>query len=450
MPLLCAAALLHVALSFSLQEVGRRQLWPGTFDASGDAVAFAPDAACFRDDAAQLASVLRAGAFRSWLGADYQFHEKLYAVCFALCGGLLGYGVVGAEPLNLLFYLLSLVLVYGLGREVFGRRAGLLAALALALWPSLLLHTTQLVKDALFLALALALVLCVVRWTTRDYTGALALLNGAAGALLVTASWLARSGMGVLLVATVLLGALALVVRLLREWRARASHLWATALVLAAALAVPVVMPQALKLGGYREAAKSASARRSRPADEAGETAGGASGLLAKAAAHVGKVRRRFVETYPDSGSNIDADVEIDGTGDLLRYLPRAVEVGLFAPFPKMWLARGKTVGSAGRLLAGVETLAMYVVEALALVGLWVGRRRLAAWFLFAVAATCVTALGLVVVNVGALYRMRYLCLALLLVLAAGGASEVLGRLSKRARAAGFSPGADERAELFV
>ena len=42
--------------------------------------------------------------------------------------------VVGAEPLNILFYLASLVLIFRLGREVFNRRAGLLAAGAVALY----------------------------------------------------------------------------------------------------------------------------------------------------------------------------------------------------------------------------------------------------------------------------------------------------------------------------
>src|SRR5205085_12346137 len=67
---------------------------------------------------------------------------------------------------------------------------------------------------------------------------------------------------------------------------------------------------------------------------------------------------------------------------DLLRYLPRAAVVGFFAPFPSMWFASGRQVGSAGRLLGGLESLAMYVVEGLALLGLWRGRRQLSVWFL--------------------------------------------------------------------
>jgi hypothetical protein len=425
--MLFAAAVLHLALSFTLQEVGRRHLLPATFDEYGDAIAFAPDAACYREDAAELAGVLRAGEFRYWVGSDYQFHEKLHSICFALFGEMLGYGVVGAEPLNLLLYLATLVLVFRLGREVFDRRAGLMAAAVVALWPSLLLHTTQFVKDPLFIAMALALALLVVCWTTRDYSWTGGLLTALAGATLATAFWLARAGMGAMLVATVILGVLALAARLLRERRVCAPNLVAMAVLVAVTLCVPFVMPGALKLGGYHDPVK----HEMRPRASA---EGGASSLLSKAAERVGRVRLGFVDDYPYSGSNVDADVRIDDAEDLIRYLPRAAEIGFFAPFPDMWLARGAAVGASGRLIAGVESLAMYFVEALALAGVWAGRRRLAAWFLFAVAATGVTALGLVVVNVGALYRLRYLFLLLLIVLAAGGATRVLELLSAKAR----------------
>ena len=70
----------------------------------------------------------------------------------------------------------------------------------------------------------------------------------------------------------------------------------------------------------------------------------------------------------------------------------------------------------------------MYAVEALALVGLWRGRGRLPVWLLASVAACGVTALGLVFVNVGALYRMRYVFMALLIIVAAGAAACWPGR----------------------
>ena len=39
--------------------------------------------------------------------------------------------------------------------------------------------------------------------------------------------------------------------------------------------------------------------------------------------------------------SDIDSHVRFNGFGDMLRFLPRAVVIGFFAPFPKMWIQAG-------------------------------------------------------------------------------------------------------------
>jgi hypothetical protein len=438
--LLCAAAVLHLVLSVTVYGLGHYALSPGTFDDSGVAVAFASDGVRYRADAAALSEALWGGEIRHWVGADRPFHVKLYSICFALFGPWLGYNVVGAEPLNALCYLASLFFVFSLGREVFNRRAGLLAASMVALWPSFLLHTTQFLKDPLFVVGMLALSLVIVRWLTRDYSWVQALVTGAAGGLIVTALWLARAEMGEMLVATVLLGAVMLVARTSFSRNHRATNLIGMALLVAVTVSVPLVIPDALELGRSPSVAR-ARARQEALRQAAGEEDAASAPpeptrthLLSKAAARVATVRLRFIEMYPDSGSNIDGGVQLNDTADLLRYLPRAAAVGFFAPFPNMWLAPGKQVGSAGRLLSGLESLAMYAVEGLALVGLWRGRRRQSSWFLLSVAAAGVTALGLVVVNVGTLYRLRYAFLILLIILAAEGAVHIFERLSKQTR----------------
>jgi len=107
------------------------------------------------------------------------------------------------------------------------------------------------------------------------------------------------------------------------------------------------------------------------------------------------------------------------------------VMIGYLAPFPNMWLGTGLQVSRAGRRLSGVEMLGVYLIEGLAMVGLWKGRRRFAVWFLWLVSAMGLTSLGLVVLNIGALYRLRYIFIILLLVLAAGGATSVVQYLRR-------------------
>ena len=70
------------------------------------------------------------------------------------------FNILTIEPLNLIYYLAILILVFKLGEAVFDYRAGLIAAGIVALWPSFLLHTTQLLRDPL-----LVLAVLVVIWT---------------------------------------------------------------------------------------------------------------------------------------------------------------------------------------------------------------------------------------------------------------------------------------------
>jgi hypothetical protein len=129
------------------------------------------------------------------------------------------------------------------------------------------------------------------------------------------------------------------------------------------------------------------------------------------------KERRAGFRSYISQASNIDRDVQFRGPGDIVRYIPRALAIGFFAPFPKMWVQSG-SYGRAGRLLSGVETLAMYFMYLAVGVSLWNERRNLRMWFVFLIAATGMLALGLVVVNAGALYRIRYVFWIMLIIIA--------------------------------
>jgi hypothetical protein len=129
------------------------------------------------------------------------------------------------------------------------------------------------------------------------------------------------------------------------------------------------------------------------------------------------KQRRAGFRSYSSQASNIDRDVQFHTPGDIVRYVPRALEIGFFAPFPKLWLQAG-SYGRAGRLLSGAETLAMYFFYIAVAVSLWRERRNLKMWFVFLIAATGMLALGLVVVNAGALYRIRYVFWIMIIIIA--------------------------------
>jgi len=123
----------------------------------------------------------------------------------------------------------------------------------------------------------------------------------------------------------------------------------------------------------------------------------------------VAVARHNVAVSYPNAGSNIDTEVQLHSATDVLRYLPRALQIGLFAPFPEMWSGLGVSPGADHmRLLAGIEmALAYLLLPGVALVFM---RRELYGQSAVALiqAVIPIIVLALVVCNVGTLYRMRY------------------------------------------
>jgi hypothetical protein len=437
--LLGAAAALHLALAFVIYTVGRLALLPSMFDAHGTGI-FATDGYIYRLEAISLARILTGSGMMAWLATSSPFHVRLYSLSFALFGPLFGLNVLGAEPLNILYYLAILTLVFMLGREVFDRRTGLLAAGAVALWPSLLLHTTQLLRDPLFIVAMLALVLICARWLRKDHAWPKGLLTGALGGGIIAVLWGNRSNVWDLVVAVVFLGMALVVLGQLIQRRARTGNLIGLGVLLLLTLMVSQIIPEPpsrmeQSLVTRLAADQDLSVLGDEPeaaviADE--EVTTTRASVWDRLWTRIKEGRARFKTEYPNAGSNIDTEVQFNSLRDVIGYIPRAVVIGFFAPFPQMWFKAGDLVGVQGRLLSGIETLMMYGIEALALVGLWRSRRRLSVWLLVLVAGAGLTAFGLVVLNVATLYRMRYTFWILLIIVGAQGALRLFSRLRRR------------------
>ena len=437
--LLGVAALLHVAATAAVYAAGRYALLPNFFDADGVASSFASDGRLYMTEARLLVGELAAGNLGAWLTAPYPPHAKLYSLCFAALGRVFGFTVLGAEPLNLACYLATLVLVYRLATETFDARAGLLAAALVALWPSFLLHTTQLLKDPLFIVAVLALAASCARLVSDKLSRAGGVWAGALGGLAVAAVRLLRSEMWVLALTFVLIAAALVVVRRLREGALPAGSAVGATLLVVLTLCVPFAVrpyftPKPDSPAGRLIGAQPLTPECERRLDavrvyDAEHT------TFSLVRSHV--LRSRVLATcVPAAGSNVDADVELKSVGDFARYMPRAAAVGFLAPFPPMWFASGAQVGSAGRRLGGAEMILTYLLELAALAGLWARRGRPVAWLLALSCAAGMTALGLVMPNVGTLYRMRYAFWMLLVVLAAGGVSRFIFARAREGREA--------------
>jgi len=449
--LLIAAALLHVVLAVGLFSAGRAHIAPGVIDRDGIIGSFAFDSYDYQREAARLVEIFRQVGVTAWVAEPAPLHVKVISIQFVILGPLFGYGILSAEPFNLLCYVLILGVTLALGREIGGDRVGLLAAGVVALWPTFLLHTMQLLKDPFFIACALVLVLCVAAWLTRTFGPRGALATGTLTAVVVSLLLVVRFTFAVIILALFLVGFALLVVRQLRERRPLYWNMICPLLILgigALLLAFQVTGGgQKLKhypsdQGGQPKAIPGEGLRvltvvsyLPRPKFEEGPPAYSDrfSAPANRMAVRVGSVRERFAAVYSQAGSNIDPGKKFSDLKSLLVYLPRAFEIGFFAPFPTTWIASGKQVGSAGRLLAGGETLIIYLFELLALVAVLRAPHRLAAWLLLSISAFGVTLLAIVVPNVGALYRFRYTFWVLLIVLGAKGFEKMRAGRSRTA-----------------
>jgi hypothetical protein len=419
---LAAAALLHISVAAAVLTVGKYQLMPAQFRASGLGE-FASDCFPYQEEAAELVEVLKNRGPVAWATWPTQLHVRLYSLPLAAVSRWMGFSVLAIEPLNLVYYLAILTLVFKLGKEVFDYRAGLMAATIVALWPSLLLHTTQLLRDPLLLVVVLILFLAMTRGLKRDYPWHRGVLVGIVAALSIVMIRIVRLPMWDLTGAMVGLFGVFLLARFLRDRRLLIGNVGLAAIMIAAFVITPHFQ------SAFRTQQQTKARRRVLPEQ--------IQALPVREQIGIRRAGFGLEATDPERmsgpGSVIDPDVRLKGRADIIRYLPRAAVIGFFAPFPNMWLNSGKEVGVSGRVLSGMETLLTYAIECFALAGLWRARKELAPWLLFAFVVIGTIALGLVVNNMGALYRLRYSFWILIVILGTGGVTHLCGRKSSSA-----------------
>jgi len=422
--LILAATIWHIAFTTAIFVIGRYQLLPNQFYPSG---LFAPDEVAYQLHCLDLARILRNEGLLAWATSPNQLHLRLYSLPLVPFSGWKTFSILAVEPINLLYYLAILAMVFKIGERVFDYQRGLIAAIVVALWPSLLLHTTQILRDPLLIVAVLFLMLSVVESLSRQLSLRRALLLGAGSAVAVITIRIVRQPFWYLIVLAAGTAIVLLTVRAWREKRVSPGAIVFAFLLIAAVAITP-------RFQRYFNNQQDSKIERTIVHDQVQRL---------PLASQISASRTGF-NTYFDEnarmapalhGSLIDTEIEIRTLGDIIRFTPRALEVGFFAPFPNMWFGVGRQLGSSGRSLAGIETFLTYMVECLALFGLWRARRQPSAWFLAVFIGSGILALGLAVNNVGALYRFRYPFWILMVILGAGGI-DLLRRILLRNRPA--------------
>lgn len=356
------------------------------------------------------------------------------------------YRIFGATPLNsallnawygTAILLAAYVILRHLTQEASRIRLGVGL---LAFWPSLVFWSGQSLKDPLTLALIMVnlaiLVLLLSQPTPRGRR--LAVLLGSLGACSLTLV-LFRAYVGAIF------GAVAI---LALGWRAAAA-LWRLALAeswrLLAVMGIVVLcvvwgtridlsvfarrfVPSAPAVAASQDYAPAASqdyaplpdvAPPSAPVPVAGAGSYVWSMLTPEA---LNSLRRGFVST--GGYFLIDTDIQIHNLGQLVGYLPRALTIALFAPFPWQWFDTQGRVG-VFRMCAAADMIVIYVLAVLFLLGLPTMRRRwdLRVVVLAAFAVLIALPMCLTVANVGTLFRLRLQFLLPFVLLVAASAN---------------------------
>jgi hypothetical protein len=428
--LIVIAAILHVSFALVLFVAGRAGVAPRLIDRDGIMGSFAFDSYDYQRGASETSQLLRSGNLRAWANAAEPLHVKLIAVPFALLSPVSGYSPLSAEPYNLFFYLAIVCLVFALGSELGGRRAGIFAAVLVALWPTFLLHTLQLLKDSLFITAALAFLWCAITLLSRTYTATASAGVSLIAILLLLLLAFVRGGSVLLLVAVAILILGLLIVRQATERRLLFwNMLPAVAILLIGLILAPFISGRTIhytkkyssdQIGPLKNVADREDRMPTvivwKKREPSGHSAAGD-----RFARRISSIRSRFAASYSNAGSLLDAQTEFRNVGDLLRYIPRAFEIGMWAPFPSTWFFSGRRVGNLGKIISGLETLAIYLLQVTAVLALIREPRRPARWFVIAIIICGVTALAFVIPNTGAIYRFRYVFWILLIVAAISG-----------------------------
>ena len=236
---LLIAAAIHVVLAITIFLAGHFRVLPNIFDQNGISLTFAIDGTTYQQVATDLAGELQRNGFSAWINAKAPLHSRLHSISFAIFGKVLGHNILAAEPVNLVYYFAILICVYFLGREVFDAQTGFIAAAIVALWPSFLVYSTQLLRDPLSIACLLGLMLVLVLLLSRAFSWQKGIAVGSAGALLATLFWMARGNMWNVVLVAITITLVLLVVRMVREKRFIAGNAIVMLLIVAAALLVP-------------------------------------------------------------------------------------------------------------------------------------------------------------------------------------------------------------------
>lgn len=420
--LLIAGAFVHLVSTAFVYLVGRFGILPRMIQSNGVMI---EDSSRYFDKTLLLTQYLYDGQFAQWLFSDVQVHIRIYSLSTFFLSPIVGKNIFSILIINLPVYLLLLFFIYKIGEVCFNKQTGMIGALIAGLFPSLLLHLTQPLRDPFFIVLFLALIYIAIEILAKEINARHALVFCYAGVLTFILIWFIRDGFLPVYFGIVFLTILILSWASLRQKSFSVSKFACLFLFLIVLFVIPKMFRSLLppKRESTSEQIQAIEKLRKQRPEEREQT-----GVFNK----INDMREAASIAHSDAGSNIDADRTFNSITDVILYLPKATVIGLFSPFPSTWLKEGKLFGRTGRIIVGFETTFTYLLYLFAALAIWQTRDSYKTWLLSLIYLMGAIALGLVFINIGTLYRMRYCFWILLAIVASQGIWFVYNKAKKK------------------
>jgi hypothetical protein len=388
---------------------------------AGDGLLVGGDWVGFHKQAVGLVGEMKTHGWRAWsLNPAGQAPVGIAAALYYITGISKPWVVL---PINAVLFATSATLLFSIFSTFTGRFVSALAVVPFAFFPSAAVIYSQIHKDVFSISGFLLIIhsfACLSMRRNITVRGALGVLAAVGvGCALV---WLVRPYLVLVILPASILG---LASSLILQWR-RSYAWWLCVLVCLVAQPLTLALPR-----------------------QAGDNFGGPTSqvetvridphasVLGQLVAKLNAVRVGFAEGYPMAGSNVDTHVRFNSVFDLAAYLPRALQLALFAPFPTMWTTEAVSAGGdIMKTISAVEMTSAYILlGGLIFLGPYTNRSGLPTLALvIVVSLTICLGLALVFTNVGTLYRMRYGYWQLLIGMGVVGWASLLGRrISPRA-----------------
>jgi hypothetical protein len=368
----------HLAVSVLLSIIARSNFLSSLHNGQG-LWNFALDSFVYHQEALRLSDFLKSGDFNGWWGSSPFWHVKWIALPYAI----LVADPLSFAPVNSLIWAVSIYCVYKIAHQLFPdrRRLAIVTALTFGLWPSYFLHTTQLLKDPLYImGILLMFWGCIDLLSVRRTISSVFLLS-----LGVLIAYLNRTYILEPLIILIIAG-----------------------LGVYGYIQRPEIPIQPLS-EHYGQVKTQFQPQTEVPRSGQNRFWSPIAKIVDKGVGQISYLRERYIRKYPDAGTNIDTNVHFRSFTDILAYIPKATLVGFLAPFPPHWFEDAKTAGRVSRLVAGLEMVVWYILLVGFLYFLITGPVDLyiRIWMLiYTLSLVLLTAL--VVTNIGALYRMRF------------------------------------------